>query len=98
MSSHLVDVAMQHRHIEINVTALSLRAMGLHLPGSSFVNPNTRFWHASGVDVKMDANGIRVDTQSLVSILIGGVVRRRSRPVLLFKASPHGGAMNAITN
>jgi paraquat-inducible protein B len=38
-----------------------------------YVDPNTRFWNASGVDVKVDASGIRVDSRSLASILIGGI-------------------------
>jgi paraquat-inducible protein B len=37
------------------------------------VRANTRFWNASGVDFTMDATGIKMDTQSLVSILLGGV-------------------------
>src|SRR5258706_2926949 len=42
-------------------------------PFDQHVNANTRFWHASGVDVKLDASGVHVDTQSLVSILHGGI-------------------------
>jgi len=37
------------------------------------VTDNTRFWNASGVDFSMDATGIKMDTQSLVSIMLGGV-------------------------
>ena len=42
-------------------------------PYDQYVNPNTRFWHASGVDVSLDASGIKINTQSVVSILIGGL-------------------------
>ena len=42
-------------------------------PYDQYVTPQTRFWNASGIDISMDASGIRVDTQSLTSILIGGV-------------------------
>jgi paraquat-inducible protein B len=42
-------------------------------PYIHYVDPNTRFWNASGVDVKIDASGIRVDSKSLASILIGGI-------------------------
>jgi paraquat-inducible protein B len=42
-------------------------------PYHEYVYTNTRFWNAAGVDFKMDAQGIRVDTQSLTSILIGGI-------------------------
>lgn len=42
-------------------------------PYDKFVTPNTRFWQASGIDVTLDATGIKVETQSVVSILIGGL-------------------------
>jgi paraquat-inducible protein B len=45
----------------------------INAPFDRYVNTNTRFWHASGVDVKLDASGIQIDAQSLVSILIGGI-------------------------
>lgn len=38
-----------------------------------YVTANTRFWNESGFDVTADANGIKLDVGSLVSILIGGV-------------------------
>jgi paraquat-inducible protein B len=42
-------------------------------PYPGFVRKNTRFWNASGIDVKMDAQGIQVNTESFVSILVGGL-------------------------
>lgn len=42
-------------------------------PYDKHVRANTRFWNASGVDLSIDANGLKVDTQSLMSILIGGI-------------------------
>jgi paraquat-inducible protein B len=42
-------------------------------PYDRFVNTATRFWHASGVDVGLDAQGLHVQAQSLVSILAGGI-------------------------
>lgn len=45
----------------------------INTPYDRFVLGNTRFWHASGVDVTVGTNGVRVDTQSLISIMIGGV-------------------------
>jgi paraquat-inducible protein B len=47
------------------------------------VTDNTRFWNASGVDFTMDATGINMDTQSLVSIMLGGVafdLREHAQP------------------
>lgn len=37
------------------------------------VTENTRFWNASGVDLTLNAQGLKVDTQSMVSILTGGI-------------------------
>ena len=45
----------------------------LNAPYDQYVNSNSRFWNASGIDVTMDSTGIKVDTQSLASILIGGI-------------------------
>src|SRR5215510_9176059 len=45
----------------------------VNAPYDQYVNANSRFWNASGVDVTLDANGVKIDTQSLASILIGGV-------------------------
>ncbi len=42
-------------------------------PHQQYVRMNTRFWNAGGIDLSLDANGLRVDTQSLVSIMSGGV-------------------------
>ena len=42
-------------------------------PYDKFVNDNTRFWHASGIDVTLNSTGMSIDTQSAVSILIGGL-------------------------
>ena len=45
----------------------------VNAPYDRFVQQGTRFWHASGVDVSLDTSGLRVNTQSVVSILIGGI-------------------------
>ena len=42
-------------------------------PYDQYVTANTRFWQASGIDVSLSASGLSVQTQSLLSILIGGI-------------------------
>jgi paraquat-inducible protein B len=42
-------------------------------PHDQRVHENTRFWNASGVDFSVSADGVRVDTESVVSVLVGGV-------------------------
>jgi paraquat-inducible protein B len=45
----------------------------VNAPYDRFVSAETRFWNASGMDVSLGADGLDVRTQSLVSLLIGGV-------------------------
>lgn len=45
----------------------------IHAPYDRFVSRTTRFWNDSGVDVELDAGGMHVHTQSIVSILLGGI-------------------------
>ena len=42
-------------------------------PYDQYVTSNTRFWNASGIDVSLSANGLTVQTQSVLSVLIGGI-------------------------
>jgi paraquat-inducible protein B len=45
----------------------------IHAPYDRFVTPDTRFWNASGVDLKLDAAGVTLQTQSLITLLVGGI-------------------------
>jgi paraquat-inducible protein B len=51
---------------------LSLRVF-VNKPYDTLVTADTRFWHASGVDLKLDASGFKLSTQSLATVLLGGV-------------------------
>ncbi len=51
---------------------VTLRAF-ISAPFDGFVTRDTRFWQASGVDISVDSDGLRVQTQSLASLLDGGV-------------------------
>jgi paraquat-inducible protein B len=42
-------------------------------PYDQYVNPDTRFWNASGVNVSLTAAGLHVQTESVMSILAGGI-------------------------
>lgn len=42
-------------------------------PYDQYVKANTMFWHASGIDISFDANGVKVNTESMASILLGGI-------------------------
>jgi paraquat-inducible protein B len=71
-----------YRHISVGqVIAYDLDPGGntvtlrvfVNAPYDQYVTKNTRFWHASGVDVTVDATGVSVNTESLASILAGGI-------------------------
>ncbi|MFL9936677.1 MlaD family protein [Paraburkholderia sp. RL18-103-BIB-C] len=63
------------------ITSYALNADGkgvtllvfINAPYDRYVQSDTRFWHASGVDVSLGTDGVKVNTQSLVAILIGGL-------------------------
>ena len=42
-------------------------------PYDTFVTTDTRFWHASGIDVALNSDGVKVDMQSLASLVAGGL-------------------------
>jgi paraquat-inducible protein B len=42
-------------------------------PYDGFVKPATRFWNASGIDVRLGADGLNVQTESLAAVLAGGL-------------------------
>jgi len=48
----------------------------IHSPNDAYVTENTRFWNASGIDVNVGANGFAVKTESLSSLLVGGIAFR----------------------
>ncbi|WP_295582346.1 MlaD family protein [uncultured Lamprocystis sp.] len=52
--------------------SVSIRVF-VNAPYDRFVGTDTRFWNASGVDVSLGAGGLDLRTQSLVSLLIGGI-------------------------
>src|SRR5471032_937177 len=45
----------------------------VNAPYDQFVGKDTRWWHASGVDVRLDSAGFKLNTQSLAALLVGGV-------------------------
>jgi len=63
------------------VVAFELKADGsgvavtifVNAPYDQYVGRNTRFWHASGVDLALDASGLRLNTESLATLILGGV-------------------------
>lgn len=42
-------------------------------PYDKYVDKSTRFWNESGIDVTLSTDGMQINTQSLVSLIAGGV-------------------------
>ena len=51
---------------------LSLKVF-VEAPYEKLVTVNSRFWNASGIDVTLNASGLTINTQTLTSVLAGGV-------------------------
>jgi paraquat-inducible protein B len=45
----------------------------VNAPYDQYVNPGTRFWNASGLDISVGAGGVDVRTESLVALIAGGL-------------------------
>jgi paraquat-inducible protein B len=82
MGSLDVGAPVFFRRLQVGqITAYSLDADGsgvtfrvfINAPYDTYVKTDTRFWQASGIDVSLDTNGVKVNTESLVAILIGGL-------------------------
>ncbi len=45
----------------------------INAPYDQHVKNNTRFWNTSGLDVKIDTEGVKMDIESLVALFTGGI-------------------------
>ena len=68
----------------------------MNAPYDQYVTPTTRFWHASGIDVSLSASGLSVQTESLVSILIGGIAFETPATRPGAAAGRGGGRLHAV--
>jgi paraquat-inducible protein B len=77
-----INAPVYHRQIKAGqVVAYEMEKEGqavllkifVNAPYHELVRQNTRFWNASGLDVAMDASGIRINTESLLSVMSGGI-------------------------
>jgi paraquat-inducible protein B len=78
------NLASDAKHVEIKLF--------VDAPYDKYVNSETRFWNASGLDVSLGADGVDVRTQSLVALLAGGVAF--DTPAFISKIEPV--AANAV--
>jgi paraquat-inducible protein B len=82
IGSLTVGSTVFYRHIAAGqVVAYSLDPGGasvtikvfIYKPYDTYVTPSSRFWQASGIDMSVDSDGVKLRTESLTSILEGGV-------------------------
>lgn len=45
----------------------------VNAPYDQYVGTNSRWWHASGVDLRLDSSGLKLNTQSLATVIVGGL-------------------------
>lgn len=60
-----LDFESDGRHVELQIF--------VDAPYDHFVSPATRFWNASGVDLSVNAEGLKLNTEALATVLAGGV-------------------------
>lgn len=63
-------------------------------PYDKFVTRQTRFWNASGVDLSLNAGGLTLNTQSLITVLAGGIA---FEPLPGHDDAPHAPADSKFT-
>ncbi len=82
LGSHNIGTPVYFRRLNVGqVVAYDLDKDGKYVsirvfieaPYDQYVTNNTRFWNASGIDVSLNAEGIQVQTESLVAVIAGGI-------------------------
>jgi paraquat-inducible protein B len=89
LGSHSVGTPVYFRRLTVGeVVAYDLDADGkeiaikvfIHAPYDQYVTTNTRFWNASGVDITIGPAGLQIQTESLISVLVGGIAFETPQP------------------
>lgn len=58
--------------LDKNGAGVQLRVF-INAPYDRYVKSDSRFWQASGLDVVLDASGVRLNTESVAAMLLGGI-------------------------
>ena len=62
----------------------------IEAPNERLVTLDSRFWNSSGVDVSVDANGVRASAQSIASVIGGGIAFANSAGEQMGEPAPEG--------
>lgn len=85
LGSLSIGSPLYYRHIPVGrVVGFNLRDDGrgvviqvfVDAPYDRFVTEDARFWNASGVDITVGAGGLKLNTQSLLTLIAGGIAFR----------------------
>lgn len=79
-----VDIGspVYYRRVQVGqVVGFSLDKLGtgvtftvfVNAPYDQYVHENSRWWQASGVDLRLDSSGLKLNTQSLATVIVGGL-------------------------
>lgn len=77
-----IGAPVYFRHIQVGqVISYELDKQGrgvslkifVNAPYDKYVQTSSLFWHASGVEVSVDANGFKVQTESVATVVAGGI-------------------------
>jgi paraquat-inducible protein B len=77
-----VGAPIYYRQIKVGqVVSYEMRTSGeaveiltfIEAPYDQLVRLNTKFWNTSGLDVRIDTEGVRINTESVLSLLLGGI-------------------------
>jgi len=63
----VTDYSLDETHEYVNI-GVFIRA-----PHDQYVRKTTRFWNVGGVDLSLDASGVKVQMESLVALMTGGI-------------------------
>ena len=63
----VVSYALDPRRDVLEVQVL------IEAPNDALVTTQTRFWNAGGIDVSVSASGLSVNTESIASLVVGGI-------------------------
>ena len=102
-----VGAPVYFRHVQVGqVIGYALAGDGAQVdidvfvkaPYDRYVTAATQWWHASGIDLRLDSNGLKLDTQSVATILSGGVVFDLPRSQVAQPQSADGTAFDLAAN
>jgi paraquat-inducible protein B len=72
---HIIAGQVVAYELDPGGTGVTLKIF-VNAPFDSYITAGTRFWQASGIDMSLSSDGIKLRTESLTSILQGGVAFR----------------------